>query len=176
MRHATATIVLTLAAVCLLGGCSRSVAPPATSSVPLASVAPAPLKLMTAAEKSTKIAHTFPVEVPVPSGDVVSGEAQGATAWDYQLVVAGDMVSRCLHADRVDCDLTHGVRDDTAEEQRSDAPAVRGRGHESSPHQGQRSSWSRDGRSRHGVAGGRSEPPRRRSDELTAACCPAETR
>jgi hypothetical protein len=45
---------------------------------------------MTQAQKAKLIAVSFPPQVPVPDGDVLRGEAQGANAWDYQLLLQGD--------------------------------------------------------------------------------------
>lgn len=77
----------------LLGGCSHAVTRPAASADPLAVAKAAPLTQMTPADKRSKIATSFPMQVPVPAGDVLRGEAQGPSAWDYQLVVTGDVTS-----------------------------------------------------------------------------------
>jgi hypothetical protein len=42
---------------------------------------------MSAAEKRATIATSFPIEVPVPQGKVVRGEAQGVDVWDYELAI-----------------------------------------------------------------------------------------
>jgi hypothetical protein len=50
---------------------------------------------MSADQKRSQIASSFPIEVPVPEGRVLRGEAQG-TVWDYQLETprsAADAVS-----------------------------------------------------------------------------------
>ena len=43
---------------------------------------------MTIEERQQFIAPNFQVEVPVPAGEVVRGQAQGDLAWDYELIVA----------------------------------------------------------------------------------------
>ena len=43
---------------------------------------------MTIEERQQSIAPNFQVEVPVPFGEVVRGQAQGDLAWDYELIVA----------------------------------------------------------------------------------------
>jgi hypothetical protein len=35
----------------------------------------------------SEIASSFPIEVPVPAGQVARGQAQGSDAWDYEVVV-----------------------------------------------------------------------------------------
>jgi hypothetical protein len=77
----------------LLGGCARK-APVAQAPVdPVVNATPARLTLMTPAEKASQIASDFPTQVPVPVGTVQRGEAQNAGAWDYVIVVPGDMYS-----------------------------------------------------------------------------------
>ena len=56
-----------------------------------ASTAAAPLALMTAEEKVSQIATSFPIQVPVAAGSVVRGEAQGDSAWVYQIIVPGSV-------------------------------------------------------------------------------------
>jgi hypothetical protein len=87
---------LTLAAIALcaglLGGCARPAAlAPKPAGDSLSAVSPAPLALMTPAQKASQIATSFPPQVPVPSGTVSRGEAQGDTAWDYELLVPGEV-------------------------------------------------------------------------------------
>ena len=53
----------------------------------------AKLTQMTPAEKTATIAPNFPIQVPVPAGDVQRGEAQGGGAWIYELVVPGSLGS-----------------------------------------------------------------------------------
>lgn len=49
---------------------------------------PSAIGAMTPAEKSSQIATSFPLEVPVAAGKVLRGEAQGDSAWDYELLVS----------------------------------------------------------------------------------------
>lgn len=85
--------------VAVLGGCKSSLPEPTTSGAPaqtvpsLWNVVPAKLTQMTPAEKSSKIASGFPMQVPVPVGDLQRGDAQGQSAWDYVLVVPGSLES-----------------------------------------------------------------------------------
>lgn len=76
----------------LLGGCSGAKTS-SESSDPLASAVPAKLTMMTPAEKTSQIATSFPMQVPVPVGTVERGQAQGPTAWDYTIVVPGDVTA-----------------------------------------------------------------------------------
>lgn len=45
------------------------------------------VNIMDVKTKRSKIGTGFPVEVPVAAGEVVRGEAQSASAWNYELVV-----------------------------------------------------------------------------------------
>jgi hypothetical protein len=92
-RAAALVLVALVASVTLLGGCSQKAASPSQSADSLDGVAPAPLTQMTPAEKTSKIASSFPMQVPVPEGDVQRGEAQGGSAWVYEIVVSGDVKS-----------------------------------------------------------------------------------
>jgi hypothetical protein len=86
-----AAITLVVAAG-LLGGCAN-----ATQSSQSAGAAPtvlaARLPQMTPADKISQIASNFPMQIPVPAGQVERGEAQGRTAWDYTLVVPGSVAA-----------------------------------------------------------------------------------
>ncbi len=80
---------LTLVVVAALsgGGCAseRAQRPePAPSAAPSV---PVEIARMTADQKRSMIATSFPIEVPVPQGRVLRGEAQGTDVWDYQLEV-----------------------------------------------------------------------------------------
>lgn len=92
-RFAILVLVALMASVSLLSGCSPRVASPSRPTDSLAGVAPAPLTQMTPAEKASKIASSFPMQIPVPAGDVLRGEAQGGSAWVYEVVVSGDAKS-----------------------------------------------------------------------------------
>jgi hypothetical protein len=92
-RAVALVLVALVASVTLLGGCSPKPTPPSQSADSLDGVAPAPLTQMTPAEKASNIAPSFPMQIPVPSGDVQRGEAQGTTAWVYQIVVPSDAKS-----------------------------------------------------------------------------------
>jgi len=100
MRNRSMLIALALSSVLviagLLGGCassSPSSAPSSSSSGAAEQTSPAPLSLMSADEKYARIAQTFPPQVPVPAGTIESGRAQGDSAWDYTIVVAGGAAS-----------------------------------------------------------------------------------
>lgn len=104
-----APVVLMVAAAIVLSaplGCAKSggtqapssTAPPAapapesgTPQAPAAaapSVAVAQFPALEPSEKRALIAQSFPVEVPVPAGSVIRGQAQGDSAWDYELTCA----------------------------------------------------------------------------------------
>jgi hypothetical protein len=88
-RRRLSTLLLLAFVAGLLGGCAkRQAAAPVPQADPL-SAAPANLTLMSPDQKSGRIAHTFPFQVPVPVGQVQRGEAQGNTAWDYEIDVSG---------------------------------------------------------------------------------------
>ena len=72
-----------------LGGCGQKAATP--PAAPVASTAVANLALMTPADKALQIASNFPLQVPVAAGSVVRGEAQGDSAWVYEIMVRGDL-------------------------------------------------------------------------------------
>jgi hypothetical protein len=92
-RAAVLALVALVASVSLLGGCSLKAVPSSPSADSLDGVAPAPLTQMTPAEKTSRIASSFPMQIPVPEGDVERGEAQGGSAWVYEVVVSGDVKS-----------------------------------------------------------------------------------
>ena len=93
--HRPTLLAVVLATTFLLGGCAGQRATPAVA--PAATVSPSvTIARMSAEQKRTTIATSFPIEVPVPQGRVVRGEAQGSDAWDYQLLIsasAADVVS-----------------------------------------------------------------------------------
>lgn len=68
----------------VLAGCSPESASRAQSPVP---VQPAIEQLSPSAKQAT-IATSFPAEVPVPMGDFTRAQAQGDSAWDYEVQVA----------------------------------------------------------------------------------------
>jgi hypothetical protein len=87
-RYGAAALVAAGFAVALLsGGCAAST-PQAVQQPAATAAAGAQIPRMTAQEKRSMIASSFPVEVPVLRGRVVRGQAQGGDAWDYQLEVA----------------------------------------------------------------------------------------
>ena len=92
-RHlALLTLGILVLAAGFLGGCgAKSQGQPSATSAQPAAVAAAPLTLMTAEEKVSQIATSFPIQVPVAAGSVVRGEAQGDSAWIYQIIVPGDV-------------------------------------------------------------------------------------
>jgi hypothetical protein len=81
-----------IALVAVLAGCDSSASKPSEPKGvrAIATVAPAALTQMTPAEKRSKIASSFPMQIPVPQGAVESAEAQGPSAWAYTLVVPGE--------------------------------------------------------------------------------------
>lgn len=73
-------------------GCTARTAPPITAprvaeTTTSDVVAIAAIRPMTVDEKRAQIATSFPLEVPLPGGEVRRGEAQGDTAWDYEIIV-----------------------------------------------------------------------------------------
>ena len=94
-RRAMTTVLSIVVAVALgvpVPGCTRRTVEPARPAA-TATAAPAGLELMTQNEKMARIAPSFPPQVPVPAGHVVRGQAQGPGAWDYQIIVNGDVAS-----------------------------------------------------------------------------------
>lgn len=88
---AIAAAVALLLGAGLLGGCAgkATVAEPPVD--PVANATSADLAQMTPAQKRSRIASDFPMQVPVALGTVQRGEAQNAGAWDYVIVVPGDV-------------------------------------------------------------------------------------
>jgi len=86
-------LAATAAIIVALVGCaaSPSPAPVSTPEEPTptaaAGTSTTPVRAMTIEEKRQLIAPNFKAEVPVPFGDVIKAEAQGDTAWDYEMVV-----------------------------------------------------------------------------------------
>lgn len=85
----------TLACAVLLAGCGAPDARTAITPAPTPAATPevtqgatSAVRAMSIEQRRTLIAPNFQIEVPVPVGEVVRGEAQGDTAWDYELVVA----------------------------------------------------------------------------------------
>ena len=78
-------VAMLVSAAGLLGGCARA-KQSADSATSIAR-----LTQMTPAEKTSQIASNFPMQIPVPAGQVERGEAQGRTAWDYTIVVPGSV-------------------------------------------------------------------------------------
>ena len=76
-----------------LGGCGGKVAsaPAPAATATEASTAIANLTQMTPADKTSQISSGFPIQVPVAAGSVVRGEAQGDSAWVYQIIVSGSV-------------------------------------------------------------------------------------
>lgn len=87
---ALASVLLGLAVSAVLAGCTPVIpAGTAEESVPspaMPSRKDDPFR-MDQDEVRARIATNFPAEVPVVSGDVVQGRAQGTSAWDYELTV-----------------------------------------------------------------------------------------
>lgn len=87
MPSRTTTLAL-LAVALIVSGCAPQAAtqprtPASQPKPPTATQLPDPPKLMPPSEKRSRIASSFPAEVPVVVGRVVRGRAQGADAWDY---------------------------------------------------------------------------------------------
>jgi len=95
MRQRLTAVLIIASLSAFLGACtSNQAATPTTPQAPAttpaassAASAQADIRAMTIPEKQKLIAANFQPEVPVPFGQVVKGEAQGETAWDYELVV-----------------------------------------------------------------------------------------
>ena len=87
LTRAAASIAAVLAAGALLGGCAPKPATP-TQQPPASAATPIEIPRMTAEEKRSVIASSFPVQVPVPQGRVLRAEAQGEDVWDYQMEIA----------------------------------------------------------------------------------------
>jgi hypothetical protein len=82
-----AALTLVGVAALLVGGCASNgsrVLGFAPASAPASATE---IARMTADQKRSVIATSFPIEVPVPQGKVLRGEAQGADLWIYQLEV-----------------------------------------------------------------------------------------
>jgi len=90
---ATASVAVMFVLGGLLGGCSGAAKPSASSADAVLAAQPAKLTMMSSAEKTSQIASNFPMQVPVPVGEVERGQAQGRSAWDYTIVLPGEVAS-----------------------------------------------------------------------------------
>lgn len=80
----SALIIATALVVLAAGGCTPSSEPSVVDeSVP----AQVTLEAMRPEAKREVMAEGFPVEVPVPTGQIVRTRAQGPDVWDYEIVV-----------------------------------------------------------------------------------------
>lgn len=90
-RRATLALALVASVLSAVGCAGRApqyvTTPSEQPTAAVSSAAVDAIKPMTLAEKRSKIATSFPIEVPLPVGAVTRGEAQGTTAWDYELTV-----------------------------------------------------------------------------------------
>jgi len=73
----------TLAAGCTASGTQQPAEKPAATAPVEESV-----KAMSPEQKRAVMAEGFPIEVPVPQGQVTRAQAQGGDAWDYEIKVA----------------------------------------------------------------------------------------
>lgn len=90
MRPRQALIALASLAVLaagLLSGCDGAARSAVPSGSPSQTAPSEALEPMAVEQKRSAIATSFPLEVPVPDGEIVRGEAQGDSAWDYEIVV-----------------------------------------------------------------------------------------
>lgn len=76
--------ILVLLLAMSVAGCSKAPAPP--KAEPPASAPVRQIEPMKQEQKLTAIGEGFPIEVPVPDGEVLRGQSQG-DAWDYEVVV-----------------------------------------------------------------------------------------
>jgi len=86
-----ASVLSSLFALSLLAGCSARNAESTATQPGATRSASANLRLMTPSEKQKLIDPAFPMQVPVPFGTVVRGEAQGQDAYDYEVVLGGSV-------------------------------------------------------------------------------------
>jgi hypothetical protein len=87
-RRLALVVIVSLAAALPSGCASRTVDAPAASGLGTSATPSPQVRAMTIDERRTLIAPNFLAEIPAPFGAVVRGEAQGETAWDYELVVS----------------------------------------------------------------------------------------
>ena len=96
----TPYIMLAALLCVVLAGCGAPAATP--TAAPQAPAAqgggatqgsPSGLVAMGLEQIRSEIDSGFPVETPVPEGEVVRGEAQGPDAWDYELIVSAPVSS-----------------------------------------------------------------------------------
>lgn len=82
MRRSILLLMLAATAA-LLVSCSS----PKEAAAPPEPAPAATLRAMGPSQIQSEIAASFPPEVPVVEGDVLSGKAQGDDAWDYEVAV-----------------------------------------------------------------------------------------
>ncbi len=90
-RRSAAVLALGLVTAALLSGCTPSPTEPAAKQVSTTELDS--MLRMSPEMKRDEIAPSFPVEIPVPKGNVVRGEAQGENAWVYVLMVNPDVAT-----------------------------------------------------------------------------------
>jgi len=92
---AIAGLLVAVLSALALGGCggkaASAPAPAPAATATEASTTIANLTQMTPADKTSQISSGFPIQVPVAAGSVVRGEAQGDSAWVYQIIVSGSV-------------------------------------------------------------------------------------
>ena len=95
MSGRIAAFAATVAACAALVACTTgpTVTPPAEKTAAGTSTEGSPVSAMSAVQRRSMIASNFPLEVPVPMGEVVRAEAQGDTAWDYEVILPADPVA-----------------------------------------------------------------------------------
>jgi len=84
-----AMLALLTAALMVSAGCRAAESP--APEQPVSARPVATITAMSPDHKRSLIASSFPVEAPAALGDVVSGEAQGESAWDYEVLVKGSV-------------------------------------------------------------------------------------
>ncbi len=86
MTRVTIALAMTIVTGVALSGCAPKTSAPAAKPAGSAPAADT-VGRMSADQKRSMIASNFPIEVPVPQGNVVRGEAQGQDVWIYQLEI-----------------------------------------------------------------------------------------
>lgn len=76
--------IVVCAVAILLAACAPAQVPPPLD----ADLTAKRLEPLAPSAKRAEIASSFPIEVPVVSGEVTRGQAQGTDAWDYEVSVA----------------------------------------------------------------------------------------
>lgn len=91
--RAVRLLIPALAVMLVVTGCARSTSKPSSPKAPPKSAATgAAIETMEPQVKRSEITSDFPFEIPVPTGEILSGSSQlGGSVYDYAVVVSASV-------------------------------------------------------------------------------------